>query len=66
MITVSIFINGEPIITRTAFRFKKGHYKTDCGATIKHNFDDGAIPLAKKMLDCVKELKKGEKRWVNF
>jgi len=53
MITVTISINNRPIITRSAFRFKKDHYKTDCGKTIKHNYDDGAIVLAKKMLDCV-------------
>ena len=57
MITVAIMINNKPIITRSAFRFKKGHYKTDCGKTIEHKHEDGAVVLAKKMLDCVVDWK---------
>lgn len=30
-------------------------YKTDCGKIIKHKPENGAIPLAKRMLDCIEE-----------
>ena len=62
MITVTILINGQPIITRSAVRKEKGnrkgkvsHYMVDTGNIIEHNYDDGAVPLAKKMLDTVVE-----------
>ena len=62
MITVTISINGFPIITRNAVRKEKGnrkgkvsHYMVDTGAIIEHAYDDGAIPLVKKMLDTVVE-----------
>jgi hypothetical protein len=62
MITVTILINGQPVITRSAVRREKGnrkgkisHYMVDTGAIIEHAYDDGAVALAKKMLDTVVE-----------
>lgn len=57
MITVSVSINGEPIFARTAVNRRKeiGKYVVDDGSFIEHNPDDGAIPLAIKMLECIKE-----------
>lgn len=61
MITVSILINGEPILTRTAVN--KGEaknsvftkYHLDSGTTVLHKREDGAVKLAKLMLDDIKE-----------
>ena len=57
MITVSISINGEPIYARTCVnRIKeKGGYECDDGSLIIHNPDDGAVALAIKMLETIKE-----------
>lgn len=60
MITVSIFINNNPILTRSAYRIKGNEgescqYHCDDGSMITHNYDDGAVVLAKKMLDTIKE-----------
>ena len=60
MITVSIFINGNPVITRSARRTRMnkrgvGTYKLDTGKTLTHNYEEGAIVLAKRMLDTVVE-----------
>ena len=60
MITVSILINGEPIFTRSAKRLdarigKNYTYKLDTGEHITHNYNDGAVVLAKKMLDTIIE-----------
>lgn len=62
MITVSILINGQPIYTRSARRLTekgKGNcaYAVDTGQTIEHNYEDGAVVLAKKLLDTIKEEK---------
>ena len=63
MITVCININDKTIMARSAKRIKdedkKGEatYKTDCGKKIKHNPDEGAVKLAHKLLDCIKEVK---------
>lgn len=63
MITVTIFINGSPIYTRSACNQedvnKKGEtkYEMDTGEFLRHSRDSGAIELAKKMLDTIKELK---------
>ena len=61
MITVSILINGEPLITRSAMR-RTGKvnctYEMDDGNIIHHKPEDGALKLAIKMLKKVKELKK--------
>lgn len=60
MITVSILINGQPIYTRTAIRVESGNrkgkisrYKVDDGTVISHHYDDGAVILAKMMLDTI-------------
>lgn len=60
MITVTISINGEPIFTRSAVNKKTGShgltkYHLDSGRTILHRRSDGAIKLAKMMLDDIKE-----------
>lgn len=61
MITVTILINGQPLYTRSAFRLegKQGEvckYKCDDGSIITHNYNDGAVQLAHKLLDTIKEL----------
>lgn len=64
MITVAILINGQPIITRSAVNISEERdtkrftqiYEVDDGRIINHNYDDGAIPLAIKMLEGVNEV----------
>lgn len=58
MISVAIFINNENIGDVTCHRIKEpdkdgnATYKIlDGTKTLKHNPDDGAVTLAKKMLD---------------
>lgn len=58
MLTVSILINGQPLYTRSCFREKWGKYKCDNGDIITHNYDDGAVALAHKLLDTITELKR--------
>lgn len=65
MITVSILINGQPIFTRSAVNrgaTENGHrYEVDDGPPdIIYRRELGAIPLAIKMLERIKE-QKGEK-----
>lgn len=65
MITVSILINGNAIYTRSAVNVTDENvrikadttctYEVDTGAKIKHRYGDGAIVLAKLMLDTIKE-----------
>lgn len=57
MISVSIAINGEPIFARTAVNRRKeiGKYVLDTGELIEHNPDEGAVVLAVKMLQTIKE-----------
>ena len=59
MMTVSIYINDRAIYTRTVVnRIKEtGGYICDDGSVIVHNHSDGAIELAKKMLDTIHEVK---------
>ena len=62
MITVSIAINGVVIMARSATNKKdlgNGHcvYACDDGSRIHHRPEDGAIPLAKKMLNTIKEVR---------
>lgn len=60
MITVAILINGQPIFARTAVRVEAGKintYQLDDGSVLKHRSEDGAIPLAIKMLKTIKEVK---------
>lgn len=62
MITVTIAINCCPIVTRgarnTAKKTKGGKtiYVLDDGSEVEHDPRDGAIVLAKKLLDQVKPL----------
>jgi hypothetical protein len=60
MITVSILINGEPLVARSCKRVdgEAGEictYFTDCGHEIEHNYNDGAVALAHKLLDLIHE-----------
>lgn len=61
MITVAILINGQPIFTRSAVRTttrERGHpneYTVDDGNIIQHLYEDGAVALAHKLLDTIKE-----------
>jgi len=60
MITISVLINGHPILTRSASRIagEEGEictYKIDTGKIIKHNYDKGFVPLVKKMLGTIDE-----------
>ena len=59
MITVSILINNNPILTRSAYRISGDEgetcqYHVDDGSLIEHNYNDGAVILAKKLLDTIK------------
>ena len=62
MITVAILINGEPIMARSATittpRENLGgvcDYRVDTGEIIQHRRSDGAVLLAHKLLDTIKE-----------
>lgn len=57
MIGVFITINGTTIYARTAVnRLKeRGVYVGDDGSEIKHDPKDGAVALAIKMLETIKE-----------
>jgi len=65
MISVSILINGQPIYTRSAVNVthpemadgKSAVYECDEGTVIEHDIEDGAVVLAKKLLDTIKEVK---------
>lgn len=62
MITVSILINGQPIYARTAVNIGKNAdgkhiYKIDDGSILSHTREEGALALAKMMLDTVEEVK---------
>jgi|GEM_PF-1651159 hypothetical protein len=61
MITVTVFVNGSPIFTRSARNCgesKDGlyRYKIDTGDVIYHKRDDGFVPLVKMMLDTVEDI----------
>lgn len=64
MISVTIAINGQTIVHRVAVNILPSGtpdnlthtYKSDDGATIKHKRDLGAVALAIKMLENVKEV----------
>lgn len=62
MITVSISVNGEVVYARSARRQEyaidsdiPNTYKTDAGEIIEHYYGHGIVPLAKKILDTIKE-----------
>ena len=63
MITVTININGSPIYTRSAVNKstltdnEPNIYEVDEGSTLCHIPKKGAVELAKKMLDTIKEIK---------
>lgn len=66
MISVSIFINGKPIFTRSAVNVtpqplppgdEKHLYKVDDGSFIRHQRNKGAVALAIQMLKTIKEWK---------
>ncbi len=60
MITVAILINGQPIVARNAINQSKVNhrgetkYLTDSGEVIWHKRGDGAVKLAKALLDLIK------------
>jgi 4-hydroxy-3-methylbut-2-enyl diphosphate reductase IspH len=58
MLTVSISVNGEVIYARTVVnRLKeKGVYICDDGSEIIHKTEDGAVKLAIKALETIKEV----------
>lgn len=58
MLTVAILINGHPIMARSVVnRLKeKGVYICDDGSEIKHDPNDGAVLLAIKALQTIKEV----------
>jgi hypothetical protein len=61
MLGVTIHVNGTVIYARTAVNRGKPDkngmvvYETDTGITVRHNPKDGAVVLAKKLLDTIKE-----------
>jgi hypothetical protein len=55
MLTVAILKNGNPLVARSARRTKPGEYLCDDGTVIQHNYDDGAVELAVKLLRTIKE-----------
>jgi len=57
MLTVAILINGQPIYTRTVVNRlrERGVYVSDDGTEIEHDPDDGAIALAIKALQTIKD-----------
>lgn len=63
MLTVSIFINGNPIYTRTVVNrlAEHGRYECDDGSLILHNPKDGAVELAIKALRTIQETKESVK-----
>lgn len=60
MLTVAILINGNPLVAKNAVnqtrRNAKGQvaYKTDSGEILWHDPDEGAIALAHKLLDTIR------------
>lgn len=60
MITVAILINGHPLVARNARNTGdinedgQTKYTTDSGDTVWHKREDGAVVLAHKLLDLIK------------
>lgn len=60
MLTVAILINGNPLVAKNAInqmrQNKKGEtaYKTDSGEIVWHNPEHGAVSLAHKLLDTIR------------
>lgn len=63
MLGVTVHINGQAIYARTAVNRGEEkesgmvRYETDTGETVWHCPEDGAVVLAKKLLDTIKEQK---------
>ena len=59
MLTVSIYVNGIPIYTRSVVNRieEKGGYVCDDGSLIVHDPEDGAVELAIKALQTIKEVR---------
>lgn len=61
MITVTILINGQPLFTRSArntlVQNDEGQfeYAVDTGQRVYHARDEGAVHLAKLLLDTIRE-----------
>ena len=63
MLTVAILINGKTLMARSAHNITEERmvgdsvceYKCDDGSIITHDTKDGAVTLAKKLLDTIKE-----------
>jgi hypothetical protein len=60
LITATVLINGQPIFTRSAVnqgevKDGKHAYKLDCGRTLLHKREDGAVKLAIAMLKTIVE-----------
>jgi hypothetical protein len=60
VITVAILINGNPIMARSAVNkgeASNGHtrYQLDDGTSVLHKSEEGAVVLAKKLLNSIKE-----------
>jgi len=61
MLSVAIMINGNPIMARSATNkgkvvgIEECQYLVDDGSIIYHNPDDGAVKLAIKLLETIKE-----------
>lgn len=60
MITVAILINGNPIVAKNAVNQMRNNekgqtaYKTDSGEILWHDRDAGAVALAHKLLDTIR------------
>jgi hypothetical protein len=60
-VSVVIFINGHPLMSRSAkrkeisFHGEKFRYAVDDGSDVWHVPSDGAVALAKKLLGTIKE-----------
>ena len=68
MITVAILLNGQPIMARSAINTGKRElrgpagkrrtlYSVDDGSTVAHDPDEGAVRLAIRLLETIKEPK---------
>lgn len=55
MLTVAILKNGNPLLARSAKKVAPSVYECDDGTVISHEYDQGAVGLAHKMLDTIHE-----------
>lgn len=60
MITVAILLNGNPLVARNAINQAEWNeigetkYLTDSGEVIWHKREDGAVKLAHRLLDLIR------------